>query len=198
MQPADPIIVIDARSRLGLHLFGLHLTVDPSLMWWGIFLAFGTTSFCIGLYRGRYPLSNKRATLGSCPPSSVSTAETSPAPDHGVWIALKSGVCAATPGPRETPHPEDLEKHTVRAQKRYWRQHGHAPSAGARRRTVIHSRPTTSFLGLSAAETPHCGPSTAHATAEQEGSSPAGAPEVADTPTRASTGEQASDLGFLF
>lgn len=136
------------------------------------FLLMALAALCVGQYiislyiPRRYPRSNKRAIIGSCPPSSASTAENSPATDHGVWIAVKSGVPNATPDPSPTPHDEDSDKHTVRAQKKYWRTHSSAPSAVGHRRRVIRSPQTTSSPEPEAASTARSEPCTDRATAE--------------------------------
>lgn len=114
--------------------------------------------------------SNKRAKLCACPPSSASTATNSPPTDQGVWIAVKSGYAGGTPGPKPTPHPEDSGKHTVRAQKQYWRQHKHVRSAANRRRKVIHLPQTTPSRDHRVVGIAHCVRCTGRVTAGQGGS----------------------------
>lgn len=195
MQPVDPITNLDPATRVTLRALGLHLTftIDPSMMMVAIFLVFVLTSCGIAMCRpGPYRLSNMRATLGLCPPSSASTASSSPPTDQGVWIALKSGVSGGTPGPRPVPHPEDSEKHTVRAQRQYWRQHKSVRSAGNPRRTVIHSLQTTPSREAGADRTAPYEQRTDHATAGPEASS------SGDSGGQHEQDDQASDLRKLF
>lgn len=96
MQPVDPIINLDQYRPIDLHMFGLHIAISPALMWWGIFLAFGTTSYCLSLWRSKYRLSNMRAKLCACPLRCK--LRRSP-------IASASTETAAGSGPAPSPTP---------------------------------------------------------------------------------------------
>lgn len=113
MQPVDPINDLGP-AKTDLHLFGLHMAVDPSMMWWAIFLVFVLTQYGIAKCRpGRYQLSNMRAMMRSCPPSSASTAENSPATDHAATTANRNAPHGSTPDPRPTRHSGDSGKRTA-------------------------------------------------------------------------------------
>lgn len=91
-----------------------YVPITPAFAIFATFLALCAGQLIAGLYiPRRYPRSNKRATLGPCPPSSASTAKNSPATDHAATAASRNAPRASMPDPRAIPPRADSGRHTV-------------------------------------------------------------------------------------
>ena len=99
-----------------------------------ILMAYIITGIAIAPNQARHKTgSNKRAMMTTCPPSSASTAENSPATDHAVPTASRNAPHGSTPGPRATPLSEASATHIVYALRQWWQQRRSVQSAAGHR-----------------------------------------------------------------